>query len=41
MEIVPIDPAILDAAAKGLATAIGKVVGESGINLFGDIGVNY
>jgi predicted NACHT family NTPase len=34
-----IDPAILDAAIKGLATAIGKVVGEAGINLFGSTGV--
>lgn len=30
-----IDPAILEAAIKGLATAIGKVVGETGINLIG------
>ena len=31
-----IDPAILEAATKGLATAIGKVAGEAGIKLFGD-----
>ena len=33
-----IDPAILNAATKGLATAIGKVAGESGIQLLGNTG---
>ena len=37
-EYSKIDPAILDAATKGLATAIGKVAGEAGIQLFGDTG---
>ena len=43
MEFIPeligkIDPAILEAATKGLATAIGKVAGESGIKLLGGTG---
>lgn len=33
------DPVIQEAAIKGLATAIGKVVGEAGINLIGGTGV--
>jgi hypothetical protein len=45
-EIIPIaqeligkiDPSILEAATKGLATAIGKVVGEAGIKLLGGTG---
>ncbi|MGL5833179.1 MAG: NACHT domain-containing protein [Waterburya sp.] len=46
-EIIPIaqeligkiDPAILESATKGLATAIGKVAGEAGIKFLGDTGV--
>ncbi len=46
MEIIPvaqeligkIDPTILEAATKGLATAIGKVAGEAGIKLLGGTG---
>ena len=43
MEFIPeligkIDPVILEAATKGLATAIGKVAGESGIKLLGGTG---
>ncbi|MEM8720178.1 MAG: NACHT domain-containing protein [Cyanobacteria bacterium P01_G01_bin.39] len=43
MELIPelidkIDPAIIEAAAKGLATAIGKVAGETGIKLLGSTG---
>ena len=34
--MIPIPQELIEAAAKGLATAIGKVVGEAGINLFGD-----
>ena len=33
-----IDPAIFEAAAKGLATGLAKVVGESGIKLLGESG---
>ncbi|VEP18231.1 conserved hypothetical protein [Hyella patelloides LEGE 07179] len=43
MEFIPeligkIDPAILEAATKGLATAIGKVAGEAGVKLLGNTG---
>ena len=43
MEFIPeligkLDPTILDAGTKGLATAIGKIAGETGIKFLGDTG---